>query len=360
MKKILVFFAAFTVFLSSSLALPGFKAVVPDTSGEYVYYLDRTFERESYIGFLTYDPKTYSARYYAPAEKKRQLPEKEVQIFFTINSDADHIEFTGEKILDIQFLTEEDLKIVNYLHDLIYEFSARRIKLVENNVLSGTQDELEFSGRIASSEDFAQFGGSTQINWNTIIPLFNIESIYNEDDAKNVFTAATFGRITSSDDKSFENFKGFPKTFKAKTHKAKINRKAEILSVKNETTGNSCRVRADWKRLAENMFTLDNFAILVETSVHETNLNFLKRKFLVSSGENYIDFASMEFKDEIFKADYYNFQTGNVTTAFKKFEKSPADSLISYFSLSVFNDVYKKNSRYFNEIIESFSHEKQR
>lgn len=354
MKKLFILFAALSISLSSVFALPGFEPVVPDRSGEYVYYRDFTFERESYIGFLIYDPQTYSARYFAPADKKSKLPQKEIQIFFTINPTANHFEFTGEKVLNIQLLTEEDLKIVNYIHDLLYEFSARRIKLVENNVLSGTQDELEFSGKIASDEDFAQFGGSVKINWNTIIPFFNIESIYNQDDAKNVFSVATIGRINSTDDKSFENFKGFPENFKAKTHKAKINRKAEQIEIKNETTGNKYVIRADWNRPAENMFTLDDFAVFFETSTPEKNLNFIKRQFLLSSGENYLDFSNMEFKANTFKANYYDFRTGNVITALKKFETNSKNQQISYCSLSVFNDIYKKNSKYFNEIIESF------
>ncbi len=357
MKKLNILFATLLLSLSAGFALPGFEPVVPDHSGEYVYYRDFTFERESYIGFLTYDPQTYSARYFATADKNSKVPQKEIQIFFTTNPDATHFELTGEKVLNIQFLSEEDLKIVNYIHDLLYEFSTRRIKLAENNVLSGTQDELKISGKIASNEDFVQFGGSTQIKWNTIIPLFNIESIFNQDDAKTVLSVATIGRINSTNDKSFENFKGFSEKFKTKMHKSKINKKAKPFVVKNETTGNNYTVYADWKRPAKNMFTLEDFAVLFETSTAEKNLNFVKRQFLLSSGENYLDFANMEFKNNTFKANYYNFQTGNLTTTFKRFEKSSKNEQTAYCSLSVFNDVYKKNSKYFDKIIESFSAE---
>jgi hypothetical protein len=106
------------------------------------------------------------------------------------------------------------------------------------------------------------------------------------------------------------------------------------------------------------MFTLKDFAVLFETSTYEKNLNFIKRQFLLSSEENYLDYANMEFKNNTFKANYYNFQTGNITTTFKKFEKNANNQQISYCSLSVFNDVYKKSPGYFNEIIESFSSEK--
>lgn len=359
MKKFFIFFALSLISLPAVFALPGFKAVVPDTAGEYVYYQDSTFERESFIGFLMYDQKTYSARYYAPAEKKSKLPEKEIQIFFTLNPDANHLELTGEKVLNMQLLGEEDLKIVNYLHDLLYEFSARRIKLVENNTLSGTQDELEYSGQITSNEDFAQFGGSVQIKWNTIVPLFNIESIHNENDAKNVLSAATIGRITSSGDKSFENFRGFPKNFKTKKHTEKISRKAEKLEIQNEKTGNQITLRSDWKKLSENAYSLGESALLIEGAVPEKNLNFIKRQILLGSDQNYLDFSSLEFKNNTFKANYYNFQSGNVNTTFKKIEKNSENGQFSLCLLSIFSDVYKKNASYFNEIIESFSTQKQ-
>lgn len=357
MKKLFILFVTALISLSTVFALPGFEPIVPDHSGEYVYYRDFTFERESYIGFLSYDQKTYSARYFAPAEKKSKLPQKEIQIFFTINPDAKYLELTGEKVLNIQLLTEEDLKIVNYLHDLLYEFNSRRIKLVENNVLSGMQDELESLGKITTYEDFTQFGGSARISWNTIIPFFNIESIYNEDEAKNVFMVATIGRINSTDDKSFENFKGFSEDFMAKKHKAKINTKAEDFVIQNKTTGNTYILHKDWKQPAENMFTLGDFAVFFETSIPGQKQNFIKRQLLLSSGENYIDFSRIEFKNNLIKANYYNFQTGNVTTTFKRFEKKSKSEQFAYCSLSVFNDVYKKNSKYFDKITESFSAE---
>lgn len=352
MKKLFITLAILFSSVFCVFALPGFSPIVRDIPGEYVYYRDFTFEHESYVGFLTYDEKTYSARYYAPAQEKSRMPSKDIMIFFTINPESEHMELTGEKVMNIQLLTEEDMQIVNYLHDLIYEFNSRRIKLVENNVLSRTQDELEYSGKIASDEDFAQFGGSVQIEWNTLIPLFNLESIYSESDAKKMMYVATIGRITSSDDKSFENFKGFSADFKEKKHKAKINKKAENFAV--ELKNCSFTLTSDWQRNAENMFSLGGFAVFFETPVEEENLNFIKRQFLLSSGQNYIDFANLEFKNNTFKANYYNFETGNVTTTFKKFLKTKSKNSFEYCSLSVFSDVYRKNKNYFEKIADSF------
>lgn len=352
MKKTILFLSIIFSFLSASVfALPGFSPLVRDIPGEYVFYRDLSFENESYVGFLTYDEKTYSARYYSPAKPKQNLPEKDIQIFFTINPDSDHLELTGEKVLGIQFLDKDGLQIVNYLHDLVYEFNSRRIK---NSVVEPVET--------TTAEDFAQFGGSVQIEWNAIIPLFNLESIYSENDAKKMFYVATIGRINSTEDKSFENFKGFPSDFKEKKHKAKISRKTETEKV--ELNGFVFSVYSDWERHAENMFTLGDFAVLFETpafenptsenKVPEKNLDFIKRRFLLSSGQNYIDFANLKFADNAFSADYYNFETGNVTKSFKKFLKNENSGSYEYFSLSVFRDVYEKNKNYFDKIVESF------
>jgi hypothetical protein len=52
-KSFLSILFAFTFF--SVFAVPGVKQFIPDASGEYVYYKDSTFKRESYIGILVYE-----------------------------------------------------------------------------------------------------------------------------------------------------------------------------------------------------------------------------------------------------------------------------------------------------------------
>src|SRR5574344_1815344 len=99
----------------TAFALPGVKAYIPDSSGEYVYYRDYSFERESYAGFLYYDDGTYGARYFAPMDREKQLPDKSVEILFSIDPKADSVKMTGERILST--LTPDDDDIVNYLHD---------------------------------------------------------------------------------------------------------------------------------------------------------------------------------------------------------------------------------------------------
>lgn len=193
-----VFFSA-----PGASALPGFSPSVKDVPGEFVYYQDRTFERESYIGFLMYDEKTYSARYYAPSDKKAGKPELNVTIYFTVDPAENHIELTGEKIISSR--TPEDSEIINYIHDMLYELSARRIKAGD------------IPDKAAVHDDFMQFGGSVTVFYDSCVPLFNIRRIESASE-KIEFSVVTAGQLRSSEDKTFAEFKGFPKNSTKKKH----------------------------------------------------------------------------------------------------------------------------------------------
>ena len=54
LKKIFLFCSIFFV-TNFVFAVPGVESFIPDSSGEYVYYRDYSFERESYVGVLYYD-----------------------------------------------------------------------------------------------------------------------------------------------------------------------------------------------------------------------------------------------------------------------------------------------------------------
>ena len=59
MKKILLFILTSIILNITVAALPGTTQFIPDSAGEYVYYRDTSFTRESYIGLLMYDKGTY-------------------------------------------------------------------------------------------------------------------------------------------------------------------------------------------------------------------------------------------------------------------------------------------------------------
>ena len=89
-RNILVCVAAlFSVFAYS---LPGMIQYIPDNSGEYVYYSDKSFTRQSIVGFLYYDDSTYAVRYYAPADSKNKLMAKDITLYFSVDPEANHLE----------------------------------------------------------------------------------------------------------------------------------------------------------------------------------------------------------------------------------------------------------------------------
>ena len=90
-KRFFAFVFASAALFFEVFALPGVDSYLPDTSGEYVYYKDNTFARESYIGFLFYDESAYSARYYAPANTEKMLPEKDVAILLSVNPNSGYM-----------------------------------------------------------------------------------------------------------------------------------------------------------------------------------------------------------------------------------------------------------------------------
>ena len=169
MKKIFLSFMAFFISISAFFALPSVTSSVPDFSGQFVYYKDLSFERESYIGILFYDESTYALRYYAPATGKSKSfkPEKNIHILFTLDSTKNYVELTGERILTA--IAPEDTDLVNYIHDFLYE----RTKCRQN---SGEVTEPK-----SDYQDYEQFGGKVTLYFNPLIPIFNLDKTVRSD-----------------------------------------------------------------------------------------------------------------------------------------------------------------------------------
>lgn len=198
LKKIFLSILLIFILCVSVFSLPGYKENLPTESGEYVFYRDFTFAQETYLGFLYYDEGTIGVRYFSKGKS-------DIQILFSLDTSKDFIELTGERI--ISQITPEDVEIVNYIHDMIYEFSTRRKKiqsefdLLKNNSSSVTK-------QIVSTQDFQQFGGQVQLVFDGTIPVFNLESI-SDFSGKMLLQAVTMGTLVDSADTSFEFFAGF-------------------------------------------------------------------------------------------------------------------------------------------------------
>ena len=84
------------------------------------------------------------------------------------------MDMTGEMIMtEVDPNSEDDVDILNYLHDIIYEFSSRRIKA----------DPVEAEA-FSISQDYEQFGGKVSVCFDSLIPLFNIKSITQEENRR--------------------------------------------------------------------------------------------------------------------------------------------------------------------------------
>ena len=99
MKKLFLSIVISIILTAAVVALPGVTSYIPDSAGEYVYYRDTSFTRESYVGILMYDEATYQIRYFAPQDDQAKLPAKEIAILLTVDPKADVWAMTGEKIL---------------------------------------------------------------------------------------------------------------------------------------------------------------------------------------------------------------------------------------------------------------------
>ena len=370
-KKIFSSFIFVFIISNFIFALPGFKPYLKDVSGDFVFYKDYTFKRESYVGFLMYDEGTYCARYFAP--KNEEKPAKDVKILFTVNTDKDFMELTGEKIISGR--QADDTEVINYLHDMIYELNARRIKAgsVTSKDVKFSDDDVPFlrQGKIVADE-FMQFGGDVKVVYDYVVPLFNVKAVYDySGDAK--FEVATIGRLTSSDDNSFDDFAGFAelenfgKDKKKKSvaaKKIKVSKKDVVINKTED--GQVVALDSGWTRSMDNLWMRGNDAVISAIKVSkdfgaenelQADLGFILKQFLINASGVYRDWKSLfvDFDDEDIKFQSLVYQPGKVTRNFIIIESEDEADDCAIMTLSVFENVYKKNSKYFNEILDSYS-----
>lgn len=357
-----------TLFSAVNLfSLPGFSSLIKDSPGEYVYYQDNTFERKSYIGFLTYDEKTYAIRYFAPADINNKKPEISVKIYFTIDSTADHIELTGEKIISSR--TPDDTQIINYIHDMFYELNSRRIKASDIMDKEFLHEDVDFMHTgFQKKEDFMQFGGKVILTYDNSIPLFNLKLIENLANNKEFFVVTT-GKIKSSADTSFDDFIGFSEEYNDKKHVFKLNKKAKKLDFKNED-GQYLLLDSMWNQTMENLWLCQDIALISTGKIPFETQNkkdspteklaspFIIRQFLQSSENSYIDWNTIEIsnteKECSIKSFFYQPSSKNISFNIKKLNRKDSDSFL-FFTLTTFKSIYEKNEKYFNSIIENYS-----
>lgn len=379
MKKFFKMFIAIQIFLfvaNSLFALPAVSRQIEDASGEYVFYRDYSFTRESYIGFLFYDEATYEVRYFAPEVKIDSgeiVPAKNLQILFSINPNAAHLELTGERLVTMPL--EEDTQIINYIHDLLYDLTAHRIKLgaLEFTDYSKSNGDFLSEGKVVH-ENYAQFGGNVTMIFDPIVPIFNLKKIV--DYAGNdIFVVCTIGRLEDSQDKSFAEFvpssamKNSSEKKSAKKIKSGKAMQIEYDAQLNENQKFHQEISADknWETQSENMWTLgdDAFVILsgfaFPQEIAQKGSDFVTaqilRLFAASNGYAFSDWSKLgvfvDGKKIKISARTYNPKTDHNLTVIKTFGRA-AENFYGFFSCTAFTEGYEKNRGYYDKIVKSY------
>lgn len=360
LKKV-IFSVIFLTFSLLGFALPGFSPFLPDINGEFVYYKDNTFERESYIGILCYDENTFQIRYYAPQTKK--LPEKTVAALITIDSAKNYLDITGENVIIADYNSKDDVDIVNYMHNLMYDFSAKRITLqnltpqTENYVNNKSLNE----NGLKIKSNLTQFGGEIYIIYDCIIPFFNIKQIQDAT-GKILFDCVELGKINSSEDTIFDKFLKIPEI-----RKTKLNSVKQKKYPKKECSLGNQKITLDesWEQKNSMMWVQNNDAIITLATYQKPKnqvppLYFqyiLIRLLLETKPDNIIDFSSAEvtFTENGFKiyAASYMPSASKVFYTIKFLTKN-FENDYDFMSFAAPKSTYIQKRSYFDKILKTY------
>lgn len=360
MKKFIISFLALFV-ISSAFALPGFTSFIPDTAGEYVYYKDSSFSRESYIGLLCYDSDTFQIRYYAPATPAQPV-EKIVAALFTIDSKKDHFEMTGENVIIADYANPEDIDIVNYLHDILYEFSARRSKL--DTLTPKTENYINFKSikdnGLRVSEDYAQFGGTVTFIYDVMIPFFNVKRI-EDSTGKAIFECVELGKISSTEDKIFDKFVAVPENANVKINSVK-QKKAEAINfvLENQTV----TLDKSWEKKSSNMWVQGDDAVITMATYMNPQQEkyfceyYLLRSLLESKDDYHInlDKSDIIFEQGVIKLYSENYLPKSSKIFYGiKYLTLNSDDNYDFISFVTTKANYLQKRSYYDKIMKSYS-----
>ncbi len=340
-----------------AFSLPKTKTYTPDSSGEYVYYRDNTFNRESIVGFVYYNEETYGARYYAPYDSKTQSVEKDISIFFNIDSANQKLDFTGENIYGSDG-SQDDADIINYLHDLFLDFAERRQKQI-----------LDTTEVIKVQSDYAQFGGMVTVFYNNLIPIFNVEKVVTSDGTA-VFEVETIGALADSQDQSFILYtgkQGLPKDNSRTFKKSKSSSKKQEAIFATENVTQKLELDGQWEKSMDNMWIMGDSALVTLSEIPcpevfkntpEQFKEVMIRKLLEGTTLSY----SLWKQHSVTEKDgtitlmnvYYQPQNGDVTRDFKVLAKTKNGGF-ALLSMTVFDSIYQKNKSYFTKILKSYT-----
>ncbi|MCR5612753.1 hypothetical protein [Treponema sp.] len=366
MKKHLLIICSIFVLATNLFAIPGVERTpYEEIPGEFIYFRDYSFNRESYVGFLMYDKATYAVRYFAPATET--LPYKNIELLFTINPDKDYVDMTGERF--VTTITPDDTEIINYMHDLVYELCARRKKAglispeVElnpelNPLVKYNSSSVFMDNGFVSREDYAQFGGDVFVYYDYLMPIFNIKKIVSNS-GEEIFKAVAIGRLFRTDYEEFSKF--FPRDMKELkiTHKkAKKNPKKVVVTEGNATI----TFDENWQSAGnlKNFFLEgDSASIRILPIQKAAYMYYVKTALYSFSPDSYKPLSKVSCirqKDRItFYATVYEEKNTYNEISSVIYENSllPKDEYTTLM-LTVSTGDYNANRKYYNEIVKNW------
>jgi hypothetical protein len=354
-KRIFFFVLTAAVWCAASAsALPGFSPYIDDVSGEYVYYRDYTFSRTVYVGFLYYNDSAYAVRYYAPEDAGAKLPARSLEIFFSLDPRADHVELTGERI--VGSVTPDDTDTINYMHDIFYELNSRRIKA------GAVLPAGAVTGKTVK-DDFPQFGGAVTVEYDCLVPLFNVKKITSADGSV-LFQVVTGGALHSSEDTAFTVFTGVPDKYVDRTHVFSRDNGAKPKKVVT-TDGQTITLDSQWVQAMDNLWLLGDTAIVsaavipVPGGAASDKADYVVlRRMLQSTKDSYVNWSDISLafgkKQYIINSVFVQPESNTVTRTFRILTKKYGGGYY-FFTLSVFNNIYQTNRSYFDGIIGGYA-----
>lgn len=362
MKKLLISLIVFTAILFTSTALPGVNHFIKDNSGEYVYYRDRSFTRESYIGFLTYDDLTYAARYFAPATE--ELPAKNIEFLFTLDGSKSYIDISGERFLTP--VAQEDTEIVNYIHDLVFSFGKRRQNIGEisprvetdssiNPAVTYSDATVLLNSGFISSDEMYQFGGKVNIYYDYLVPVFNIKKVENV--TESVMEVVAIGALKSSSDRSFSTFSPV-KPVEQSSHKISgkkpVTKTLEIGSTK-------ITLDDSWTQAGqvENFFFRGDSAMLGVGMINPEEFYYYLKTSLLSSQDSFLPWEKISIiksqkQITVYSTAYTGTSNNSKVNSFLLKSGKSSQGEVAMFSLVVFEPDYLKDKKYFTNILKSW------
>ena len=208
-----------------------------------------------------------------------------------------------------------------------------------------------------------QFGGDVVVEYDYLIPLFNVARIAKGSDMSILFDVVSVGKLASSSDAAFSNFTGFPESY-ADKKKSAPRKKTAVKKRTLSFDGQKFDADEDWVQKMDNMWMLGNDAVismaslpkLAETSHRAEAL--MIRRLLEGNGTSYADWRRASVRNAAgsytLGAVFYDAEKKQATRIVRKLTKK-ADGSYAFFTMSVFEGAYAANKSYFEGIAGSYT-----